>query len=96
MSLASGIVKRPVLGIVIFGLVAIVALFLVSGIPIDMFPEVNPPYLMVITAYRGAGPETVEKSVTKILESSLVSKTYTTVLPRCSTKASCGMDTTFS
>ena len=72
MSAAANIVKRPVLGIVIFGLIAIVALFLVSGIPIDMFPEVNPPYLMVMTTYRGAGPETVEKSVTKILESSLV------------------------
>jgi len=72
MSLASNIVKRPVLGIVIFGLIAIVAMFLVSGIPVDMFPEINPPYLLVMTTYRGAGPETVEKSVTKILESSLV------------------------
>ena len=72
MSLASNIVKRPVLGIVIFGIIAIVAMFLVSGIPIDMFPEINPPYLLVMTTYRGAGPETVEKSVTRILESSLV------------------------
>ncbi|MDR0457199.1 MAG: efflux RND transporter permease subunit, partial [Treponema sp.] len=72
MSLASNIVKRPVLWLVVFGLIAIVALFLVSGIPIDMFPEINPPYLVVLTSYRGAGPETVEKSVTKILESQLV------------------------
>ena len=72
MSLAANIVKRPVLGIVIFGIIAIVAMFLVSGIPIDMLPEINPPYLLVMTTYRGAGPETVEKSVTRILESSLV------------------------
>jgi HAE1 family hydrophobic/amphiphilic exporter-1 len=72
MSVAANIVKRPVLGLVIFGIVAVVALFLVSGIPIDMFPEINPPYLVVITSYRGAGPETVEKSVTRILESQLV------------------------
>jgi HAE1 family hydrophobic/amphiphilic exporter-1 len=72
MSLATNVVKRPVLGVVIFGLVAIVALFLVSGIPIDMFPEIEPPYLLVMTTYRGAGPETVENSVSRILESQLV------------------------
>ncbi|GHU12530.1 multidrug ABC transporter [Spirochaetia bacterium] len=72
MSLAERIVKRPVLGIVIFGLVAIVALYLVSGLAIDMFPDVELPYLMVSTTYEGAGPETVEKSVTKLLESQLV------------------------
>jgi multidrug efflux pump subunit AcrB len=44
MSLASGIVRRPILGIVVFGLVAIVALFLVSSIRIDMFPDATPPF----------------------------------------------------
>ncbi|MDR0524748.1 MAG: efflux RND transporter permease subunit [Spirochaetaceae bacterium] len=72
MSLAQNIVKRPVLGIVIFGLTAIVALYLVSGIAIDMFPDVDMPILSVSTTYQGAGPETVEKSVTKLLESQLV------------------------
>jgi HAE1 family hydrophobic/amphiphilic exporter-1 len=72
MSLASNIVKRPVLGLVIFALIAVVTLFLVSGIPIDLFPEINPPYLIVAASYRGAGPEIVEKSVTRILESQLV------------------------
>ncbi|MDR0455661.1 MAG: efflux RND transporter permease subunit [Treponema sp.] len=72
MSVAAKIVNRPVLGLVIFGLVAVVALFLVSGIPLDMFPDINPPFLLVMTTYRGAGPETVEKTVTRILESQLV------------------------
>jgi HAE1 family hydrophobic/amphiphilic exporter-1 len=66
------IVGRPVLGIVVFGLIAIVALYLLSGVAIDMFPEINMPVLMVSTTYSGAGPETVEKTVTKLLESSLV------------------------
>ena len=72
MSLASNIVKRPVLGIVIFGLVAIVAMFFITSIPIDMMPEINPPYLLVMTTYPGAGPETVENSVTRPLESQFV------------------------
>ncbi|MDR2490062.1 MAG: efflux RND transporter permease subunit, partial [Spirochaetaceae bacterium] len=72
MSIAERIVKRPVLGIVVFGLVAIVALYLMSGIAIDMLPDFNMPILAVSTTYRNAGPETVEKSVTKPLESQLV------------------------
>jgi HAE1 family hydrophobic/amphiphilic exporter-1 len=72
VSIASNIVKRPVLGLVVFALIAIVAAFLVGGIPIDLNPEVSPPYLMVRTGYNGAGPETVENSVTRILESQLV------------------------
>ena len=72
MSTAERVVKRPVLGIVVFGLIAIVALYLVSGIAIDMLPEFNMPVLAVATTYRSAGPETVEKAVTKPLESQLV------------------------
>jgi len=72
MSVASNIVKRPVLAIVIFGLIAIVAMFFVTSIPIDMLPEINPPFLVVLTPYRGAGPEIVENSVTRVLESQFV------------------------
>jgi HAE1 family hydrophobic/amphiphilic exporter-1 len=72
MSVAQHVVKRPVLGIVVFGLIAVVALYLVSGIAIDMFPETSMPMLVVTTSYSGAGPETVEKSVTRILEAELV------------------------
>ena len=72
MSLAESIVKRPVLGVVVFGLISIVALYLVSDLAIDMFPDIDMPVLMVRTTYEGAGPETVEKSVTKLLEAQLV------------------------
>ena len=72
MSLAKGIVGRPVLGIVVFGLVAVVALYLAPGVAIDMFPETAMPVLTVQTAYSGASPETVEKAVTRPVESALV------------------------
>jgi HAE1 family hydrophobic/amphiphilic exporter-1 len=72
MSVVQHVVKRPVLGIVVFGLIAIVALYLVSDIAIDMFPETSMPMLVVVTSYSGAGPETVEKSVTRVLEAQLV------------------------
>ena len=72
MSVASNVVKRPVLWLVVFALIAVVAAFLVPGIPIDMLPEIEIPFVLVITSYRGAGPETVENSVTRVLESQLV------------------------
>ena len=72
MSLASNIVKRPVLALVVFALISIVALFLVSDVPIDKFPEFSPAYFVVVTSYPGAAPETIERSVTRILESQLV------------------------
>ncbi|MCL2411127.1 MAG: efflux RND transporter permease subunit [Treponema sp.] len=72
MSIAAKVVNRPVLGLVVFALIAIIAMFFVTGIPIDMLPEINPPFLLVMTVYPGAGPETVENSVTRPLESQLV------------------------
>ncbi|MFP3041356.1 efflux RND transporter permease subunit [Treponema primitia] len=72
MSVSQKIVARPVLGLIVFGLIAIIGLYLVSDVAIDMFPEMNNPMLMINTTYSGAGPETVEKTVTKLLESTLV------------------------
>jgi HAE1 family hydrophobic/amphiphilic exporter-1 len=39
----------------------------------DLLPNIEIPYIGVITTYSGAGPEEVERSVTKPLESALVS-----------------------
>jgi HAE1 family hydrophobic/amphiphilic exporter-1 len=72
MSVAKAVVKRPVLWLVVFALVSISGLFLFSNLAVDMLPEVEIPYLSVITTYPGADPETVEKAVTDVLEAGLV------------------------
>ena len=72
MSVAKAVVKRPVLWLVVFALVSIGGVFLFSNIAFDMLPEMEIPYLFVVTAYPGADPETVEKSVTDVLEAGLV------------------------
>ncbi len=72
MSIAKKVVDRPVLFLIIFALIGIVGLYVVSNVAIDMFPEVDLPVVLVMTTYEGAGPETVEKTVTKPMESSLV------------------------
>jgi HAE1 family hydrophobic/amphiphilic exporter-1 len=72
MSISSKVAARPVLILIVFVLVAVVGVYLLSGIAVDMFPEIEMPALLVSTTYPGADPETVEKSVTQLLESNLV------------------------
>jgi HAE1 family hydrophobic/amphiphilic exporter-1 len=72
MSIAQKVMSRPVLGIICFGLIAIVGLYVVSDVAIDMFPDMDIPMLAVVTSYSGAGPETVEETVTRPLEAQLV------------------------
>ncbi|GHU92128.1 multidrug ABC transporter [Spirochaetia bacterium] len=72
MTLTQNVVRRPVLTIIVFGLIAMLAVFLAGKLAVEMLPNMEMPMLVVATTYPGADPETVEKTVTKPLESSLV------------------------
>jgi HAE1 family hydrophobic/amphiphilic exporter-1 len=65
-------VDRPILVTVVFSLLVLLGGYLALQLSVALFPEINPPVVVVNTTYVGAGPETVEKSVTKILESQLI------------------------
>jgi HAE1 family hydrophobic/amphiphilic exporter-1 len=58
---------------IIFALLIGLGVFAMINLPIDLIPEVNPPYLVVMTTYGGAGPEEVERSITRPLEAALSS-----------------------
>ncbi|MDR1867197.1 MAG: efflux RND transporter permease subunit [Treponema sp.] len=73
MSIAKVAVDRPTTIFIIFALLIGLGGFAVFNIPIDLFPEMSPPYVAVITSYAGAGPEEVERSVTRIVESAISS-----------------------
>ncbi|MCR4742010.1 MAG: efflux RND transporter permease subunit [Treponema sp.] len=73
MSVSKKILEHPVLTLCTFVLIAIVAAFTLGNINVAMMPDMDNPVAMVMTTYTNAGPETVEKSVTQILESGLVS-----------------------
>ncbi|MDR1420538.1 MAG: efflux RND transporter permease subunit [Treponema sp.] len=73
MSFARSAVSRPTTIFIIFALLIGLGIFAMVNLPIDLLPEINPPYLVVYTAYEGAGPEEVERSVTRTLESALSS-----------------------
>ncbi len=71
--IAKRVVGRPVLIAIVFAILAIVGGYTMTDVAIDMFPDINFPIIMVTTSYDGADPQSVEKTVTQTLESSLVS-----------------------
>lgn len=71
MTFSEKCVNKPVTTQLIFILAIILGIFCTFQLPIDMFPDMDLPYMIVYTTYDGAGPEEVEQSVTSTLESSL-------------------------
>ena len=75
MSITKATLRHPVLTLIVFVLLGIMGLFTLKNVSISLMPDVDYPYLNINTTYQNAGPESVEKSVTKLLESQLVSVT---------------------
>ncbi len=71
MSLYGSAVKRPVMTTLCFVAVAILGLFSLAKLPIDLYPDIDTNTLMVITMYPGASAEDIEQNVTKPLENTL-------------------------
>ncbi|UNC91367.1 efflux RND transporter permease subunit [Candidatus Contubernalis alkaliaceticus] len=64
-------VKRPYTVLVAVVLVMVLGIVSFTGMTTDLLPEMELPYIVVITAYPGASPEQVELMVTRPLESAL-------------------------
>ena len=64
-------VNRPTTIIIIFILVIGIGLYASLDLAIDLYPEINPPVLFIFTNYSGTGPEEMEKTITRPLESAL-------------------------
>ena len=88
MSLSRKTMEHPVLILIVFALLGMLGIFTFSKIAIALFPEVENPYLMIMTSYPNAGPEAVEKSVTKVVESAVVSANGLKNLSSTSTEGS--------
>ncbi|MBR4630624.1 MAG: efflux RND transporter permease subunit [Treponema sp.] len=73
MSISKKTLDHPVLTLIVFSLLLIMGLFTIRNVAISLMPDVEIPYITVRTTYTNAGPESVEKSVTKVLEGQLVS-----------------------
>ena len=71
MSLSERAVNKPTTVLMIFILFVAFGIYAALSLPIDQFPDMELPYIAIMTTYENAGPEEVEQSVTRILESSL-------------------------
>lgn len=66
-------VKRPFTVIVMVILILIIGAVAYLNMGIDLLPEIELPYVVVMTTYPGASPEKVEANVTKPLEGAMAS-----------------------
>ena len=64
-------VKKPITNLMIFCAVLVLAFYSLTQLGMDLFPEIEPPSISVITTYPGSSPEDVEIKVTEELENQL-------------------------
>ncbi len=70
MSLYSSAVKKPVTTLMIFIGIIVFGIYSLVYIPIDFFPEMEPPIITVFTFYSGASAADIEENITTRLENS--------------------------
>lgn len=61
-------IHRPIFAGVLAIIVMAVGLFAALNLPVERYPDIAPPKINVSAAYTGASAETVEESVTQVLE----------------------------
>ncbi len=71
MSIYASAVKRPVMTALCFVAVAILGLYSLTKLPIDLYPDVETNTIMVMTTYQGASAQDIEQNVTRPLENVL-------------------------
>ena len=71
MSIYSASVKRPVTTILIFVAMIVIGLYSLVNLPIDLYPEIELPFVTVLTTYPGASASDIESNVTRPLEDAL-------------------------
>ena len=71
MAIYKTAVQKPITTALIFVAVIVIGIFAYTKLPIDQFPQMDPPYVTVMTTYPGASASDIETNVTKILENSL-------------------------
>ncbi len=76
MSIYKSAINKPVTTLLVFVAIIVIGVFSFLRLPIDQFPEMDPPYISVLTVYPGASASEIETNVTKIIENNLNSVDY--------------------
>ena len=73
MSISRKTMDHPILILIIFALLGMLGIFTFSKVAIALFPDIENPVIMIMTSYPNAGPESIEKTITKPIESAVLS-----------------------
>ena len=73
MAIYKSAIQKPVTTALIFIAVIVIGVFSFLKLPVDMFPQMDPPYITVMTTYPGASASEMETNVTKYMENALTS-----------------------
>ena len=71
MSLYASSVKKPIMTALVYVAIAIIGVFSLMKLPIDLFPDFGENTIMVFTVYPGASAADVENNISKPLENVL-------------------------
>lgn len=61
-------IDRPIFAVVLAIIVMAVGVFSLLNLPVERYPDIAPPRIVVSTSYSGADAQAVEDSVTQVLE----------------------------
>ena len=71
MSIYKSSVQRPVTTILIFVGLVVMGLYSLINLPVDLYPEVEIPFVSVFTQYPGASASDIETNITRPIEDAL-------------------------
>lgn len=88
-------IDRPILACVISVLILMLGLINLFNLPMEQYPDIAPPTVMVSTSYTGANAETVQKSVIVPLEEAINGVENMTYMTSTSTNNGSGSITVY-
>ena len=88
-------IDRPILACVISVLILMLGLISLFNLPMEQYPDISPPTVMVSTSYTGANAETVQKSVIVPLEEAINGVENMTYMTSTSTNNGSGSITVY-
>ena len=71
MSIYKSAVNKPINTLMIFTAVIVMGLYSLVQIPVDLYPELEPPFISIMTTYPGANASDIETNITKPIEDAM-------------------------
>ncbi len=71
MSIYKNAVNKPITTFMVFTAVVVMGLYSLVQIPVDLYPQMDPPFISVMTTYSGSNSSDIENNITRPLEDAL-------------------------